>query len=97
MKDSVVMSARRFTVPGLGKSDVERLGHKPASRFAGDASETSMSTWIPALHAGMTELPAPALTARNRFWDIFKRSRRARSKKLKYENFAILRDFRALP
>jgi len=29
-----------------------------------DASETSMLTWIPALHAGMTQLKVSAKTAR---------------------------------
>jgi len=32
-----------------------------------------MSTWIPALHAGMTELAASSLTERNSFTHIFKR------------------------
>src|ERR1043166_3540334 len=37
-----------------------------------------MSTWIPALHAGMTELIASALTERNAFNDIFEGGRMTR-------------------
>ena len=55
--------------------------------------ETSMSIWIPAFRAGMTQLTSPLQTEQSCFSDFQRRSRRIRSKKLKYKISEFLLTF----
>ena len=60
-------------------------------------AETSMSAWIPALHAGMTQSRASAKLTEARPPPFFKGGREEHEvKKMKCNNFRTLRDLRAL-